>query len=167
MRWALALAFGVTISVAAVPAGATSDAPTIHFLAGTERFAIMRAIDGAARRLAVPECQRVLTDFTDPEGRTLAENLARRGKTPIEFFNSLYLWEDRETPICLRRGTLAFTAPGQVVIRICSRRFKEVSMDQPRYGDAILIHEMLHALGLGENPPRSRDITRQVLARCR
>ena len=140
MRSALALAFGVTICVAAVPAGAASDAPTIRFFAGTERFAIMRAVDGAARRLASPECQRVLTDFTDPEGRTLAENLARLGKTPIEFFNSLYLWEDRETPRCLHRGTLAFTAPGQVVIRICSRRFKEVALEQPRFGDAVLIH---------------------------
>jgi len=167
MRWALALAVGVTICVAAVPAGAASGAPTIHFFAGTERFAIMRAIDGAARRLASPDCQRVLTDFTDPEGHTLAENLSRLGKTPIEFFNSLYLWDDRETPRCLRRGTLAFTAPGQVVIRICSRRFKEVALEQPRFGDAVLIHEMLHALGLGENPPRSRDITQQVLARCR
>ena len=164
---ALAFGCGAAIVLAAAPAGAASGAPTIHFFAGTERFAIMRAIDGATRRLATPECQRVLTDFTDPEGRTLAENLAQRGKTPIEFFNSLYLWEDRETPRCLRHGTLAFTAPGHVVIRICSRRFKEVSLDQPRFGDAILIHEMLHALGLGENPPRSRDITSQVLARCR
>ena len=163
---ALAFGCGLAVFVAAVPAGAAGGAPTIHFFAGTERFAIMRAIDGAARRLAAPECQRVLSDFTDPEGRTLAENLARRGKTPIEFFNSLYLFEDRETPRCLRRGTLAFTAPGQIVIRICSRRFKEVAMDQPRFGAATLIHEMLHALGLGENPPRSRDITRQVLARC-
>src|SRR5262249_12720665 len=141
--------------------------PTINFFAGTARFAIMRAIDGAVRRLATPECQRVLTDFSDPQGHTLAENLARSGKTPIEFFNALYLWEDRETPRCLHRGTLAFTAPGQTVIRICSRRFAEVSLEQPRFGDAVLIHEMLHALGLGENPPRSRDITQQVLARCR
>lgn len=31
----------------------------------------------------------------------------------------------------------------------------------------ILIHEGLHCLGLGENPPASGDITAEVAARCR
>jgi hypothetical protein len=30
----------------------------------------------------------------------------------------------------------------------------------------MVIHEMLHSLGLGENPPSSREITKQVTARC-
>jgi hypothetical protein len=30
----------------------------------------------------------------------------------------------------------------------------------------IVIHESLHALGLGENPPSSRDITNRVERRC-
>jgi hypothetical protein len=32
--------------------------------------------------------------------------------------------------------------------------------------DVLLIHEMLHSLGLGENPPSSREITEHVVARC-
>jgi hypothetical protein len=36
----------------------------------------------------------------------------------------------------------------------------------PEEAEAALIHEMLHTLGLGENPPRSRDITARVRARC-
>jgi len=161
---AIAIACGVT-SCLTIPAG-TSAEPMIRLFVGTERFAMMRAADGAARRLATPECQRVLDDFTDPSGLTPAGKLAQLGKTPIEFFNALYFTDDRETPCCLRRGTLAFTAPGQRVIRICGRRFAAVSFANPAYGDAVLIHEMLHALGLGENPPSSTDITRQVLARC-
>jgi hypothetical protein len=30
----------------------------------------------------------------------------------------------------------------------------------------IVIHELLHALGLGENPPLSVEITGQVMRRC-
>jgi len=33
-------------------------------------------------------------------------------------------------------------------------------------GSTALIHEMLHALGLHENPPSSLEITRHVVARC-
>jgi hypothetical protein len=32
---------------------------------------------------------------------------------------------------------------------------------------AIVIHEALHTLGLGENPPSSAEITARVLASCR
>ena len=35
-----------------------------------------------------------------------------------------------------------------------------------RQTEVILIHETLHTLGLGENPPSSREITSRVLARC-
>jgi hypothetical protein len=139
--------------------------PVVHAFAGKERFAILRAIDGALRRLATPDCQRLFDDFTDREGRTLAENLVTLGRTPRQFFNELYFTEDRVTPCCLNRGTLAFTAPGHRVIRVCPR-FSSVAMQNVSFGDATLIHEMLHALGLGENPPKSSDITRQVLARC-
>jgi hypothetical protein len=31
---------------------------------------------------------------------------------------------------------------------------------------AAFIHEILHTLGLEENPPSSSQITRRVLARC-
>ena len=32
--------------------------------------------------------------------------------------------------------------------------------------EAVLIHEELHSLGLGENPPTSEEITTRVLAGC-
>jgi hypothetical protein len=32
--------------------------------------------------------------------------------------------------------------------------------------ELVLIHELLHSLGLGENPPSSAEITRQVTKRC-
>jgi hypothetical protein len=37
------------------------------------------------------------------------------------------------------------------------------------FGEVVIIHEALHALGLGENGahPSTTEITRQVLKRCR
>jgi hypothetical protein len=35
-----------------------------------------------------------------------------------------------------------------------------------RHAEALVIHEMLHSLGLGENPPPSDEITARVRARC-
>lgn len=35
------------------------------------------------------------------------------------------------------------------------------------HAEAIVIHEMLHSLGLGENPPTSDYITSRVMERCR
>jgi len=32
---------------------------------------------------------------------------------------------------------------------------------------AVFIHEMLHTLGLGENPPSTQEITGRVLLQCR
>jgi len=164
--WRTITIIGAVASSLVTVSAATRTSPIIGGMAGAERFAIERAISSAAERLERPECQRLLTDFTDPTGRTLAENLDDLGKTPVQFFHALLWVDDRDTPCCLRRGTLAFTAPGHRLIRVCGRRFTEVTLSRPIYGDAIMIHEMLHALGLGENPPRSRDITRQVLARC-
>jgi hypothetical protein len=32
--------------------------------------------------------------------------------------------------------------------------------------EAMVIHEMLHSLGLGEDPPSGREINLRVLMRC-
>ena len=32
--------------------------------------------------------------------------------------------------------------------------------------EVVIIHELLHALGLGENPPTESGITHQIFARC-
>jgi hypothetical protein len=32
--------------------------------------------------------------------------------------------------------------------------------------EVYVIHEMLHTLGLGENPPSSQEITQAVVKRC-
>jgi len=41
-----------------------------------------------------------------------------------------------------------------------------VAEPKPFYAEAVIIHETLHSLGLGENPPTSDEITWRVFSRC-
>ena len=41
-----------------------------------------------------------------------------------------------------------------------------IAVRNPREAEAMIIHELLHTLGLGENPPTSIEITRRVESRC-
>lgn len=52
------------------------------------------------------------------------------------------------------------------VIYVCGTRFAERFARKTEGGEILLIHELLHTLGLGENPPTTEEITRQVRARC-
>ena len=53
------------------------------------------------------------------------------------------------------------------MVYVCGRAFKDLAERNPERAQAIVIHEALHTLGLGENPPSSAEITARVLARCR
>ena len=49
---------------------------------------------------------------------------------------------------------------------VCGARFVETQFSDPGFAAALVIHEELHVLGLGENPPSAREITARVVARC-
>ena len=51
-------------------------------------------------------------------------------------------------------------------MRLCVGEVKRTWQKGPRHTAARFIHEMLHTLGLGENPPSPREITDRVLAAC-
>jgi hypothetical protein len=42
----------------------------------------------------------------------------------------------------------------------------EIARSRPYEAEVCLIHDMLHTLGLGENPPTSSEITQRVKRRC-
>jgi hypothetical protein len=46
---------------------------------------------------------------------------------------------------------------------MCGREFRNRNRTA---AEIIIIHEFLHVLGLGENPPTSDEITERVAARC-
>jgi hypothetical protein len=135
----------------------------------SDRFWVEQAIHRAARRLAGPRCAQVLSDFRDGSGRLLSERLAVFGVTPAAYvMNWIWFIDGRDQPLCdPGYGRAAFTQAGSRVIFICPRTFVEPHLPGiTLWSEMVIIHEALHALGLGEDPPTSEQITRQVLARC-
>ncbi|HEY7412915.1 MAG TPA: hypothetical protein VII13_19395 [Vicinamibacteria bacterium] len=128
-------------------------------------FHVRRAVRGAARLLERPECARVLSDFADRAGRSLQAVLDTRGERGHEYVQGLRYEGPPPFSPCRKREVLAFTRPGADVVFVCTQ-FTSVARANPPLAQSILIHEMLHTLGLGEDPPTTYEITRQVERRC-
>jgi hypothetical protein len=127
------------------------------------RRAVASAVEGAVARLARPSCQDVFSDFTDETGRSLSAKLLASGRSPADAFRLLRFVDGHRAPQCGWGARLAFTQTGSQVIYICSLHFRDRHRTT---AEIILIHELLHTLGLGENPPTSDEITERVAARC-
>ena len=121
---------------------------------------------GGRRSSRPPGCQALFADFTDEVGQRLSTTLEASGMSPAEAFALLRFFDDREAPQCRAGTTLAFTQTGSRLIRVCGRAFRDRFLQNRRTTEIIVIHEFLHALGLGENPPTSQAITERVAARC-
>ncbi len=120
----------------------------------------------AVRKLTRFECREVLGDFRDASGRTLATVLGERGASATEYFASLKFLDGRSVRPCTSRLVLAAASPGSPYIAICKGNFARMESRDPGLAANALIHEMLHALGLGENPPTSDEITWRITERC-
>ena len=132
----------------------------------TLRFALERAVRGALHRLEQPECAKVLSEFRDASGHTIQERLDRLNETPRGYVTRLTFHEANDRR-CGDSVTLAFTDVGSRDVFICGARFRQAFDTSPSSAEAVVIHEMMHTLGLGENPPSSLEIQAQVLRRCR
>jgi hypothetical protein len=117
----------------------------------------------ARERLGRPECQAVLADFESVNGGRLDLVLRASSRTAQEQLDLLVLESGLGRPLCDRRVSMASTQVGSTVVSVCLRPFTLLPEAEQ---EAVLIHEMLHSLGLGENPPESVAITAQVLKRC-
>jgi hypothetical protein len=108
----------------------------------------------------------VLGDFAAADGQSLEAVLQELGRTPEAHLDSLLFRDGSTRPRCASQAILAFTHVGSDTIFVCASQFTRVSDRDPAAADVVLIHEALHTLGLGENPPSSREITARVLERC-
>ena len=90
---------------------------------------------------------------------------ARASRPPATWAKILF-YDGTRHRLCQRGGVLAVAHPGSRVVEVCPEAIRARYHRDPRYVEAILIHEALHTLGLAENPPTSFQITTQVLARC-
>ena len=165
-RWIL-VATGMALGVIPGTASAQVQMPTVMIPNVTTRYAVARAIDGALRRLESASCQQVLDEFATESGATLRAVLDRSNVTAAEFLSRLRFADGKGTSQCTRNQEIAaFTVPGNRVVFVCSSTFGVQFPHQMKSAEMIIIHEMLHAVGLGENPPTSRDITARVTKRC-
>lgn len=124
------------------------------------------AVTAAAAKLESAECLAVFSDFRDAAGRTLQENLNALGQDGAGYLRWTMFYDGSGRTVCASRGILAATSPGSRAVFICMAQFAAVSRRDPGLAAALIIHEEMHSLGLGENPPDSKEITAAVIARC-
>jgi hypothetical protein len=133
---------------------------------GRAAISVRLAREGAARRLSQPRCAEIFGSFADGDGHPLQQTLDAYRLTGTEYLSLVYFSDGLERGPCGGESVLATTSPGSRVVSVCSR-FARTYRDDPTWAEMALIHEALHTLGLGENPPSSSEISRQVAARCR
>jgi len=143
-----------------------AEAPPVRKLTTWEAAAVERAVGGAARRLQAPRCQEILDDF-EVEGRRLREALDEWDTTPADYLRLLPFLDGSRHPLCRKGNVALVTEVGVRRVYVCGRVFTERQLREPGLAESMIIHELLHTLGLGENPPSSLEITQRVEARCR
>jgi len=127
---------------------------------------LSQAILDAQSRLERAACRGVFSDFRTADGRSLQESLDAAGASGGQYLESLVFFDGNGKSRCDDRGTLASTSPNSRVIYVCGPQFLDRARRDPGLASALIIHEELHSLGLGENPPTSKHITAHVIERC-
>jgi len=169
----LALPGGLAAGVRRAVEGATTTGGTAEQLAERVRLrdgfaaaALRRAIQGARRRLEEPACQQIFEEFRDEAGHSLSQRLAERGGRAEAQLAHLLFYDGNGQPRCDDTSVAAITTPGAAVVLICSDQFAKLQRRGRRDAELLVIHELLHTLGLGENPPTPSEIDARVEARC-
>ena len=133
---------------------------------GEAASSVRGAVEGARDRLANQACVGILDEFRDASGQSLRTKLDALSLTPAAYLDHLVFYDASVEGHCRASKVLAMTVPGSRAVFVCGDRFVKARRQDPRYAEVVLIHEALHSLGLGENPPSSAAITARVLARC-
>jgi hypothetical protein len=149
----------------AVAAVGSADQSRVR-LKGAPGMAVRRAIEGARLRLEEPGCPQVFSDFSDREGRPLQANLDSLGVDPETYVGFLVFYDGSSQRRCASGEILGGTVPGSRVVYVCPVRFFEVERQDKRAAEVFILHETLHSLGLGENPPAPKEIDWGVIRRC-
>lgn len=163
----LRLVLILTVVWSGVASGAEREGRRRVFVEGPSRLIIEDAIAGANRRLQRDRCQSLLADFRDQTGSPIAARLLASARSATEHLEMLVFVDAGQSPQCrTNEQTVAFTEPGSRVVHVCAQRFARAFARRVAGGEILVIHELLHTLGLGENPPTSDEITAQVRKRC-
>ena len=143
-------------------------------LSAWDQAALKRARDGAAQRLRGTECLKLLSDFTDSKGGSLQANLDTLEMSAADYIQTIDFRDGSGNQSCRQKTVQLTTFRHLPVVYVCpaglsvlGSRFAQIQIHNPALAEYMLIHEMLHTLGLGENPPSSLEITSRVISRCR
>ena len=159
------VASGVFVSDATSnPQSAPRAWPLVHIPDPVARRVTIQALEAASERLASEQCRRILADFPEQD-RPLTDTLSALSVDVRTYLTMLVFIDDSRNRYCAS-GIVAFTAPGSRVVRVCVDELKAIWTRNPEHTIATFIHEVLHTLGLRENPPSSSTITARVLSRC-
>jgi len=168
---AVTLALAVSFPTTVLAEDATPDiaAPVYAIRIAHQATAgtLQRLLDDTRERLSQPACQQVLDDFAAADGRSLRSHLQDVGCTPEAYLELMIFYDGSKQRRCLQGGNLAVTNVGGRLVYVCPKQLRRWARGNPVWAEATIIHEALHSLGLGENPPSSQEITAQVLRRCR
>jgi hypothetical protein len=115
--------------------------------------ALLNTLERASKWLGDSRCRALLTDFRDGNNRPLDRRLTDLGLSAERYLRFVVFRDATESEYCEQYRPLAFTQPGSRVVFVCGRDFVREWKQAPRRATAVVIHEMLHTLGLGENPP--------------
>jgi len=135
-------------------------------LAGMQGRTLDRARARAVALLQNEACRAVFTDFRDAEGRTLQEKLDAAGQTPAEYLGTVHFLNGEVQPLC-RRSSVQMVTTGKSLYVYACPQLQQFDDRHPEITPLLVIHEALHTLGLGENPPTPMEITSRIAARCR
>lgn len=151
---------------AQIPAESFED---VGYVAPSLAPTVARARKAALKKLRAPRCQRVFTEFTNPEGLSLDGVLVARGHSAESHLRQMAFLDGSGILPCGRRDVYAFTKPGSMSVFLCDS-FRKLTSRSPTSAATLLIHEMLHSLGAGEAPspglPTAYQITDHVELRC-
>jgi hypothetical protein len=138
-------------------------------LTGWDAWAVEAARAGALKRLEREECRKIFTDFTDTKGRRLQQNLEEWAASPAEYIGLIDFVDGSSRPLCRKTNVAMVATPSGRRVFVC-KGFTDLALRQRRLAETLLIHELLHTLGLGESPqpgaPTSLHITYRVESRC-
>ena len=161
----------------ALPAAASVEAgtrPQHRELNPYDRGVVERVRTRAAARLEQAECGKLLTDFTDRGGRSLESNLRPWGVSASEYLRHISFVDGSLVATCRNAAVMMAAIPGVPRVFVCpagggqvTSRLSRIEFQSGSLAEAMVIHEMLHTLGLGENPPTTLEITERVRERCR
>jgi hypothetical protein len=169
----------VSLCLAVSPFGRPLEAarpspPSDRPLNAFDRSVLERVRTRAAAKLDDPECGKLLADFRDGSGRTLESNLQPLGVSASRYLLELSFIDGSPLGACRKETVTMAVTPGVRRVFVCpagvgrlNSRLSRVEFESGTLAEAMVIHEMLHTLGLGENPPTTFEITDRVRERCR